>query len=203
MLQHADPFGIALHGDQRTAVRTQNGVAQVVHVGHRAVRVKRAVAVQVEIKPEVVQAGVGVIDEHRRARQQIEVGDVLDEVVAADRAQPRAVVEIVVDVGRAGHTGEKAGAVLVVRRDEQAIVVGIGGGEDVRGDLRLRRRQRGVIGQARNGGVRGGGGGVALAPGDGQERHRHHQRHRQHDERDDQRDAALGVTGDGRGNIEH
>ena len=38
---------------------------------------------------------------------------------------------------------------------------------------------------------------AALAAADGQKRQRHHQCHGQQNERDDQRDAALAVTGDG------
>ena len=179
MFQYANPFGIAGGGVRRI-------------IGFKA-----AVAIQVEIKTEVVRAGIAVVNKHRRARRQIKIGDVLNKVVADNWIPVGISVTDICQIGVSRRRRDlKAWFTDVIGRDEQRVIISpeIGGRQNVRDDLRLRGGERGIGGEPRGGGVRGGGDGITFAPRDGQKRHRHDERDGQQNQRDDERDARTGGT---------
>ena len=124
--QHADPFRIANFLNKAIGEYIQPLDFQV---RHPSIRVEGPVAIQVEVETEFIGAGCPVIGEHRRARQEEKVGDVLVEIV--DRIQRVPVAIDIADVGRIGQSVViaviKPVRVDVIGGDEEAEVEGVGG----------------------------------------------------------------------------
>jgi len=95
------------------------------------------------------------------------IGEVLPEVVGAQRAAGSQMV--VIDIVETGNAVLETSDIDIIRRDEQAKIVRVRGGEDVGHDLRLGAGQRVIGGQPRAGGVGDGGDGAAFTAAEGQE----------------------------------
>ena len=198
-LQNPNPFRVANHEVSyhidEIIIFGSIGV-QIAAVGTNlwliAIGIVPAIAVEVEVKAEIIRAGGVVGNENRRTRAVIQVFEVLQKLILIERnATVKQMVIINICWIVTSHTGIVASHIDKIRRDEQAEVEGIGRGQGVGHDLRLGAGQRGIGRQPRAGGVGDGADGAAFPAAERQEGDGHERDHGQQNERDDQRNAAL------------